>query len=230
MPPTVLIVEDEVELAQAIAWALSRHGIEATCVHTGTDALAALRRSPRPHLLLLDLMLPDIPGEEVARAVRADPDTARLPIVMVTAKDNELDRVVGLAIGADDYVPKPFSTRELVLRVRGILRRVGQDRTGSRPDRLGPLRIDHDSHQVWVDEEPLELTALEQRLLSTLLLRQGQVLRREDLLDDVWGLSGDEVTLRAVDARIKALRRKLGSAADLLETVRGVGYRLGTPG
>lgn len=229
MTATVLIVEDEVELAQAMAWALSRQGIEAVCAHTGKEGLAALRRSPRPHLLVLDLMLPDLPGEEVARAVRADPETAGLPIVMVSAKDSELDRVVGLAIGADDYVSKPFSIRELVLRVRGILRRQGQDRVGARPDRVGPLRVDHDGRQAWVEDAPLDLTALELRLLSTLMSRRGQVLRREDLLDDVWGTTADEVTLRAVDARIKALRRKLGTAAELLETVRGVGYRLGTP-
>ena len=229
MPGNVLIVEDEVELAEAMAWALRRHDISSTLVHTGAEALTLLGRSPRPDLVLLDLLLPDMPGEEIARTLRADPQTARLPIVMVSARDGEMDRVVGLAIGADDYVTKPFSTRELALRVRAILRRVGEGSVAPRPTRVGPLRADPDLRQAWVDEQPLDLTALELRLLTDLMARQGQVVTREELLGEVWGATADEVTLRAVDARIKALRRKLGAAADLLETVRGVGYRLGAP-
>jgi two-component system phosphate regulon response regulator PhoB len=180
----------------------------------------------RPDLVLLDLMLPDVSGVEICRRLKSNLATKDVPIVMVTAKGDEVDRVVGFELGADDYVVKPYSLRELLLRVEAVLRRTTPTPAGGGRGVLvfGKLRVDRDAHRVWVDGEEVTLTALELRLLSTLLERRGRVQSRPALLDDVWGMSG-EVTTRTVDTHVKRLREKLGNAGPYIETVRGVGYR-----
>jgi two-component system phosphate regulon response regulator PhoB len=162
--------------------------------------------------------------------MKADPRTRQVPVVMVTAKGDEVDRVVGFELGADDYVTKPFSVRELVLRLRSVLRRAAPGRGGDgTPQSLGPIRIDVDAHRCFVDGAEVELTALEFKLLTTFMVRLGRVQSREQLLEDVWKMSPD-IETRTVDTHVKRLREKLGSGRDLLQTVRGIGYRLMDPG
>ncbi len=221
----ILVVEDEKDLQEVLAYNLRQAGHTAIVVGGGKDALAAVTEH-RPDLLLLDLMLPDVSGVEICRRLKGDPLTRELPIVMVTAKGDEVDRVVGFELGADDYVVKPYSLRELLLRVDAVLRRTAPGPVSGEHGMMvfAKLRIDRDAHRVWVDDEEVTLTALELRLLSTLLERRGRVQSRPALLDDVWGMSG-EVTTRTVDTHVKRLREKLGSAGPYIETVRGVGYR-----
>ena len=223
---TVLIVEDEIDLLELIDFNLKQAGYETILAKTGAEALAAAR-SKRPDIILLDLMLPDLQGSDVCRVLRADPLTETTPIIMVTAKGEEIDRVVGFELGADDYVSKPFSPRELVLRVRAMLRRAPSTTGGgaSKDDviELGALTIDVAAHEATVSGEPLELTALEFRLLHTLVSRSGRVQSRNQLLDDVWG--DVSVTQRTVDTHVKRLRDKLGAESKRIQTVRGVGYR-----
>jgi len=190
--------------------------------------MSQLRRRV-PDLVLLDLMLPDIPGTELCRQIKGDPRTKHLPVVMLTAKGEEVDRVVGFEIGADDYVTKPFSVRELILRLKAVLRRSGPGKTAERPpESVGPIRVDVDAHRAFVDGAEIALTPLEFKLLTTLMARLGRVQSREQLLEDVWEMSS-EVETRTVDTHVKRLREKLGSGRDLLETVRGIGYRLVDP-
>jgi two-component system phosphate regulon response regulator PhoB len=179
-----------------------------------------------PDLVLLDLMLPDMAGTEICRRIRAHERTRNVPVIILTAKTEEIDRVVGFEVGADDYVTKPFSVRELSLRIRAILRRAHVDSgdVGGAVQVFGRLRMDGEAHRVWVDEQELRLTALEFRLLSTFMTRRGRVQTRETLLSDVWGIQAD-VTTRTVDTHVKRLREKLGAAGEYVETVRGVGYR-----
>jgi two-component system phosphate regulon response regulator PhoB len=179
-----------------------------------------------PDLVLLDLMLPDVEGTEVCRRLRADPKTKGIPIMMLTAKGDEVDRVVGFEIGADDYVTKPFSVRELLLRVRAVLRR-GTEPRESGTIQVGVLTIDGEAHRVFVEGREVALTALEFRLLSMLAGRRGRVQTREVLLNEVWGLHLN-VETRTVDTHVKRLREKLGAAGGLIQTVRGVGYRFAT--
>ena len=221
----ILVVEDEKDLQEVLAYNLRQAGHTAIVVGGGKDALAAVTEH-RPDLLLLDLMLPDVSGVEICRRLKGDPLTRELPIVMVTAKGDEVDRVVGFELGADDYVVKPYSLRELLLRVDAVLRRTTPGPSGGEHGVMvfAKLRVDRDAHRVWVDDQEVTLTALELRLLSTLLERRGRVQSRPALLDDVWGMSG-EVTTRTVDTHVKRLREKLGSAGPYIETVRGVGYR-----
>jgi two-component system phosphate regulon response regulator PhoB len=221
----ILVVEDEKDLQEVLAYNLRQAGHTAIVVGGGKDALTAVVEH-RPDLLLLDLMLPDVSGVEICRRLKSDPETRDLPIVMVTAKGDEVDRVVGFELGADDYVVKPYSLRELLLRVEAVLRRTTPAVSGGEHGVLvfAKLRVDRDAHRVWVDDAEVTLTALELRLLSTLLERRGRVQSRPALLDDVWGMSG-EVTTRTVDTHVKRLREKLGSAGPYIETVRGVGYR-----
>ena len=221
----ILVVEDEKDLQEVLAYNLRQAGHTAIVVGGGKDALAAVTEH-RPDLLLLDLMLPDVSGVEICRRLKSDPTTRDLPIVMVTARGDEVDRVVGFELGADDYVVKPYSLRELLLRVEAVLRRKTPGPALGEHGVMvfAKLRVDRDAHRVWVDEEEVTLTALELRLLSTLLERRGRVQSRPALLDDVWGMSG-EVTTRTVDTHVKRLREKLGSAGPYIETVRGVGYR-----
>jgi two-component system phosphate regulon response regulator PhoB len=220
----VLIVEDEVDLAATLEYSLTREGYQVTVAHTGQAALAAALADPGPDVVVLDLMLPDLPGTEVCRRLREHERTRELPIVMCTAKDTEIDRVVGFEVGADDYVVKPFSVRELALRVRAMLRRSHRTEAESEILRFGRLKVDREAHRVWIDDAEVTLTALEFRLLYTFLSRKGRVQSREALLSDVWGIDA-EVTTRTVDTHVKRLREKLGEVGDYIETLRGVGYR-----
>ncbi len=220
----VLIVEDERDLSKVLAWNMKQAGHEVVAVATGAEALIAATRE-RPDVILLDLMLPDISGTDVCRAVRRSGDLKNTAIIMVTAKGEEIDRVVGFEIGADDYVVKPFSTRELLLRVDAVLRRANRESPQEKESvEFGRLRIDRGAHRVFVDNAEVELTALEFRLLTTLHERKNRVQTRARLLDDVWGIQSD-ITTRTVDTHIKRLREKLGEAGNYVETVRGVGYR-----
>jgi two-component system phosphate regulon response regulator PhoB len=223
----VLIVEDERDLAELIDFNLRAAGFSTRVASTGEAALTAIREQPAD-VVLLDLMLPDMPGVEVCRQLRANPATRELLIVMLTAKGEETDRVRGFEVGADDYVTKPFSVRELVLRLKAILRRGAPSREGSAPLMLGPLTLDMAAHRFYVDGREVALTALEFRLLEYLMARVGLVQSRERLLEEVWGLSSALET-RTIDTHVMRLRDKLGPARNLLETVRGVGYRLVEP-
>ena len=225
---TVLIVEDERDLLSLLDFNLRQAGFETLLAATAEEALAQVRRRV-PDLVVLDLMLPDMPGTEVCRRLKGAERTRSIPVVILTAKGEEVDRVVGFELGADDYVTKPFSVRELVLRLQAVLRRAGGHGADQPPpERVGPIRLDPAAHRAWVAEEEIPLTALEFRLLSTLMSRAGRVQSREQLLADVWEMS-PELETRTVDTHVKRLREKLGSARDLLETVRGVGYRLVDP-
>lgn len=219
---TILVVDDEPDLRVAVCHALEQEGWTTRSASDGASALAAATAAP-PDAVVLDLLLPDIPGTEVCRRLRALPDTKRVPILMLTARDDEIDRVVGFEVGVDDYVGKPFSVRELVLRIRALLRRVEVPES-TEDIRCGRLRVAPAAHQVWVDDQEVALTALEFRLLSTLLDRRGRVQTREALLHDVWGHDPGLPT-RTVDTHVQRLRKKLGPAAGYVETLRGTGYR-----
>lgn len=222
--PLILIVDDEPDLVATVDYNLRREGYATRTATTGREALAAAVQSPLPDLIVLDLMLPDMPGTEVCRRLRSGDATRAVPILMLTAKGDEIDRVVGFEVGADDYVTKPFSVRELLLRIGAILRRSQHEQADASTVQFGRLSLDHDAHRVWVDGEEAALTALEFRLLGTFLSRRGRVQSRETLLSDVWGMS-PEVTTRTVDTHVKRLREKLGPAGAYIETLRGVGYR-----
>jgi len=226
MGSRILVVEDESDLAELVAFHLRQNGHLVTTAGSGATALAELKRQ-RPDLVVLDVMLPDISGIEVCRRLRREDDTRRLPVIMLTAKGEEVDRVVGFEVGADDYVVKPFSPRELLLRVEAVLRRVSApiDESGPKTIVLGMMTIDVPAHRVTVGDEEIPLTALEFRLLMDLATRLGRVQSRDALLERVWGYSPG-VETRTVDTHVKRLREKLAGAADYVETVRGVGYRL----
>ncbi|MGH7319757.1 MAG: response regulator [Candidatus Rokuibacteriota bacterium] len=220
----VLVIDDEADIVELIRYHLEKAGMR--CL-VGSDGAAALRlvREHRPDLLILDLMLPGLDGLEVCRHLRRDPVTARLPIIMLTAKAEEVDRVVGLEVGADDYVVKPFSPRELVARVKAILRRA-QEPAPDGARRFGDLEVDEATHHVAVKGEPVELTAKEFALLAALVRAGGRVLSREQLLEGVWGYTGAaEIESRTVDVHIRRLRMKLGLEARRIVTVKAVGYR-----
>jgi two-component system, OmpR family, phosphate regulon response regulator PhoB len=224
---SVLLVDDERDLLSVLDFNLRAAGFDTSLATTGEQALSHLRRHV-PDLVVLDLMLPDVPGTEVCRRIKADPKTKHVPVVMLTAKGDEVDRVVGFEVGADDYVTKPFSVRELVLRVRAVLRRAAPRPSERVRDSVGPIRVDVDAHRAFVDGAEILLTPLEFRLLTTFMSRRGRVQSREQLLEDVWEMSS-EIETRTVDTHVKRLREKLGSGRDLLETVRGIGYRLVEP-
>jgi two-component system phosphate regulon response regulator PhoB len=224
--PSVLLVDDERDLLSLLDFNLRQSGFETLLATTGEEAREHLRRRV-PDLVVLDLMLPDVPGTELCRLIKADPRTRHVPVVMLTARGEEVDRVVGFELGADDYVTKPFSVRELVLRLRAVMRRGAPAERP--PERLGRIRVDADAHRAYVDGQEIVLTPLEFRLLTTLLARAGRVQSRDQLLSDVWDMSS-EIETRTVDTHVKRLREKLGAARDQLETVRGIGYRLVDPG
>jgi two-component system phosphate regulon response regulator PhoB len=224
MGQRILVVDDEPDLLELVRVNLSQAGFEVETAETGRQALERARRAT-PDLLILDLMLPDLSGTEVCRHLRADPSLGEIPIIMLTARADEVDRVVGLEIGADDYVTKPFSPRELTLRVRAVLRRrQPTSSTGSQVLERAELRLDPERHRCFVEQNEIELTAKEFALLHGLMMRPGRVMTREQLLDDVWG-TDIAVTTRTIDTHLKRLREKLGPASHLIETVRGVGYR-----
>jgi two-component system phosphate regulon response regulator PhoB len=219
----VLIVDDEADLAGLVEFNLRAAGLETGVAGSGEVALR-MARHRIPDLVLLDLMLPDISGKEVCRRFRADPQLGHVPVVMLTARGDEPDRVSGFEAGADDYVTKPFSVRELVLRVQAVLKR-GASKPGDPMLRSGPLELDLDAHRFYVDGGEVELTVLEFKLLRHLMSQPGRVQTRERLLNDVWGITSPQET-RTVDTHVMRLREKLGSGRDRVETVRGVGYRL----
>jgi two-component system phosphate regulon response regulator PhoB len=219
----ILVIEDEADIRQVLDYNLAAAGHEVLAAARGQDGLR-LAREQRPDLILLDLMLPDILGTEVCRAIKDDVSMRTTPVIMLTAKGEEIDRVVGFELGADDYVTKPFSVRELVLRIRATLRRNEGKAPESTVVDFGNLRIDRDAHRVWVEDQEIELTALEFKLLVTLYDRRNRVQSRGALLDHVWGMD-TKIATRTVDAHVKRLREKIGAARDYIETVRGVGYR-----
>jgi len=224
--PRVTVIEDEAGIAEVLRYNLEKEGFRVDTRARGDEALEAIRADP-PDLLLLDLMLPGMDGLELTRALKRDPATARVPILMLTARSDEVDRIVGLELGADDYVSKPFSPREVVLRVKAVLRRQQppEDEGEEEIRELGQIRLDVPAHRTWIAGDEVVLTATEFRLLKLLMERCGRVQSRSRLLADVWGYAED-VDSRTVDTHIRRLRRKLGPEADRIETVIGVGYRL----
>jgi DNA-binding response OmpR family regulator len=217
----ILIIEDERDVADLLALSLRNAGFNASAAADGASGLQKVR-DERPEFIILDLMLPKMSGLEVCRILKSDTATAHIPILMLTAKAEEIDRIVGLEFGADDYVTKPFSPREVMLRIRAILRR------GEKPDetlQAGPIAIDPARHQVRVNGKRVHLTSLEFKLLRTLMQRRGRVQDRDKLLNDVWGYES-VIDTRTVDTHVRRLREKLGKAGDVIETVRGFGYRM----
>ena len=220
----ILIVEDEKDVVDLLTLNLRKAG--GFAVSTATDGPAGLTRarSDKPDFIILDLMLPKMPGLEVCKLLKTDGATRHIPILMLTARADEIDRIVGLEFGADDYVTKPFSPREVILRIKAILRRGASEET---EDRLsaGPITIDPSRHEVFVNGKPVDLTSLEFKLLRTLMQRRGRVQERDRLLNEVWGYES-VIDTRTVDTHVRRLREKLGKAGDIVETVRGFGYRV----
>ena len=220
---TILLVEDEAHIASLVELYLKNDGYTVEHVGDGVTALAAADRL-KPALVILDVMLPGMDGLEVCRRLRA---ASRIPIILLTARDGEVDRVLGLELGADDYVTKPFSPRELVARVKAVLRRAEPDDAGTDDDErlaLGPVRIDPARREVLVDEQPVELTAREFDLLAFLVRNRGIVFSRDRLLERVWGYERP-VDTRTVDSHVKSVRQKLGLGGSIIKTLRGVGYK-----
>jgi two-component system phosphate regulon response regulator PhoB len=224
MAKTIFVVDDEIDLVKILEYSLRKDGFDVHSFLTGQASLDQLSRDPLPDLVLLDLMLPDISGTEICRQIRTIPRTRHLPVIMLTAKGEEIDRVVGLELGADDYVVKPFNVRELLLRMRAVLRRVQRESVDELPLVFDDLRIDQPGHRVWVSGNEVILTPMEFKLLTTLLVRSGRVQTRDKLLSDVWNSNAD-INARTVDTHVKRLRQKLGLVGGYIETIRGVGYR-----
>ena len=220
----IYVVEDEPDIAEVLKFNLEKAEFDVEVLRRGDTALEAIRRQP-PDLIVLDLMLPGLDGLEVTRVLKRDPTTSRIPLVMLTAKGEEVDRIVGLELGADDYIPKPFSPREVVLRIKAVLRRHAGEEEPGETLQAGAIRLDASAHRAESRGKEVQLTATEFRLLKVLLERQGRVQTRSRLLSDVWGYAED-VDSRTVDTHVRRLRRKLGPEADRIETVIGVGYRL----
>jgi len=218
----ILIVEDDPDIRELLRFNLEKAGYTLFLAEDGEKVLA-LARKHSPDIILLDLMLPGVDGLEVCRTLKKDPELQRIPIIMVTAKGEEMDRVVGLELGADDYVVKPFSLREVVLRIRKVLDR-REKQTAPAILKADPLVLDLDAHTARLDDQLLELTATEFRLLTYLLRHRGRVQTREMLLDRVWGYSFEGYA-RTIDTHIRRVRKKMGEAQNLIETVRGIGYR-----
>jgi two-component system phosphate regulon response regulator PhoB len=223
----VLLVEDETDLADVVGFHLDREGYACRRVTDGEAALAEVRRRP-PDLIILDRMLPRLSGDEVALRLKREPRTADIPIIMLTAKAEETDELVGFALGVDDYIRKPFSVKLLLARVAAVLRRELGAGTEREVVTAGPIVLDRGRHEVLVNGAALPLTATEFRVLATLVAANGRVLNREQLIDAVLG-HGVAVTNRTIDVHIAALRKKLGPAANCVQTVRGVGYAFRVP-
>jgi two-component system phosphate regulon response regulator PhoB len=221
----ILVVDDEPDIVALVAYHLAKSGYRVSTAASGPEALTAAREE-RPALVVLDLMLPGFSGYEVLEQLRAADQTKDVAVLMLTARREEPDRIRGLSLGADDYLTKPFSPQELVLRVAAILRRVGASPVASSDIVVvGPIRIDRAAHRVTIDAREIELTPTEFKLLVTLAERRGRVQGRSHLLETVWEAAPD-IQTRTVDMHIQRLRTKLGAAGDLIETVRGFGYRL----
>jgi DNA-binding response OmpR family regulator len=223
MRAKILVVDDEPDALEILGFKLKEAGFVPLFAKDGARALTAAR-DERPALIVLDLMLPEVDGLEVCKILRRDPSTASIPILMLTARAAEMDRVLGLELGADDYVTKPFSPRELVLRIKKLLARVKSADEPAAQIRLGELEIDVPRHSVTIKGAMIALTATEFRLLEILARRRGRVQTRERLLQDVWGYD-NPIDSRTVDTHMRRLREKIGDSARHLETIRGVGYR-----
>jgi two-component system phosphate regulon response regulator PhoB len=223
MKPKILVVDDEPDALEILGFKLKEAGYLPLFAKDGARALA-VARDERPALVVLDLMLPEIDGLEVCKLLRRDPATAAIPVIMLTARAAEMDRVVGLELGADDYVTKPFSPRELVLRIKKLLARVKAAEEPVAVLRLGELEIDGPRHAVKIAGAAVSLTATEFKLLEILARRRGRVQTRDRLLQDVWGYE-NPIDSRTVDTHMRRLREKIGRVAEQLETIRGVGYR-----
>jgi two-component system phosphate regulon response regulator PhoB len=221
---TILIIEDETDLAELVAFNLEKEGYRPVIAPDGPSGLEAARHNS-PDLILLDLMLPGMSGMEICKVLKGRDKTSRIPIIMLTAKGEEIDRVVGFEVGADDYVVKPFSPRELLLRIKAVLRRAGSEESVNKVIKVGSISIDTDRHIVTVDRNEVILTTTEFKLLITLAERLGRVQSRDRLLKDVWGFNhmGDT---RTVDTHITRLRTKLGEAGEMIKTIRGFGYKM----
>ncbi|PIQ83022.1 MAG: DNA-binding response regulator [Candidatus Omnitrophica bacterium CG11_big_fil_rev_8_21_14_0_20_64_10] len=229
MPAKILVVEDEKNIVKVVTYALQREGYRVEVAVTGAEALTKVRQG-MPDLVLLDLMLPEIDGLEVCRQVRGDARTSGIPIIMLTAKSEEADRVIGLEMGADDYLTKPFSARELTARVKAVLRRAAGAGGAAEVWRCGALTADWGRRLVKLKEKPVKLTPKEFELLRTLAQSGGRVLSREALLERVWGYDRSlEIQTRTVDLHVSQLRQKLGSEGKRLVTATGVGYRFVLP-
>jgi two-component system, OmpR family, phosphate regulon response regulator PhoB len=223
MSEKILIVEDEIDVAELLAHHLRGEGFSVEIVTNGRIAFAAVK-AQTPALIVLDLMLPEISGLDLCRMIKSNPVTRNVPIVMLSARIEEIDRVLGFELGADDYVVKPFSPRELVLRIRAILRRLSQDKEEVLL-RVGALVLDRSRHEVRAAERVIDCTATEFKLLAILMERQGRVQERDRLLTDVWGYDS-VIDTRTVDTHMRRLRDKLGPHGSYIETIRGFGYRL----
>ncbi len=226
MASKILIVEDEPDIVELLAYNLHQAGFETDAVLNGADALERVKIEP-PDLVLLDLLLPEVDGLEVCRTLKRDPETAGIPIIMLTAKGEAIDRIVGLELGADDYITKPFSPREVLLRIRAVLRRA-PNVPRSKPAnqiQIDNLKIDLDRHQVFSDGDVIDLTATEFKILSLFAHSPGRVFTRSILMDAVWGQEYYGIE-RTMDTHVSRLRRKLGEFGERIETVHGVGYRL----
>lgn len=224
MAATVLVVDDEKDLVELVTYHLEKEGLRCLEARDGERALQ-LARERLPDLVVLDLMLPGMDGLEICRKLRKDPNTSAMAIIMLTAKAEEVDRVVGLEMGADDYLVKPFSPRELVARVKAVLRR-GQSPETPSVSRIGTLEVDEGKHRVSVEGLPVELTVKEFDLLCALMKANGRVLNRDQILESVWGYSNAvDIESRTVDVHIRRLREKLGNEHKRIATVKGVGYR-----
>lgn len=221
---TILVIEDERDLADLLVYNLEKEGYKVLKAHDGLSGLELLRLYI-PDLVILDLMLPGMMGTEVCKILKKEEKTAAIPVIMLTARGEEIDRVVGFEVGAEDYVVKPFSPRELLLRIKAVLRRSSSESGPAAKVRFGSLSIDRDRHQVKVNDEEIVLTTTEYKLLDMLAGRAGRVQSRDLLLQNVWGYHyvGDT---RTVDTHVTRLRTKLGTAGDLIKTVRGFGYKL----
>jgi two-component system phosphate regulon response regulator PhoB len=224
-PRKILIVDDEPDVADLVAYHLRAKGYQVETVNDPTASIGAAR-SFLPDLLILDIMMPDLNGMQICRIIRADPRLQQVPIIFLTAKAEENDRISGFETGCDDYICKPFSTKELVLRVQSILRRVSDEAPAEAKHlQAGQIVLDIERHEVTLHGRPVELTATEFKLLRLLMERRGRVQTREHLLINVWNYE-TEIETRTVDTHVRRLREKLGSEADWIETIRGVGYRM----
>lgn len=220
----ILLVEDDKNISKLIKYNLEKQGYDCSAATSGENALDTLKKQSID-LIILDLMLPGIDGLEVCRTVKNDLKTKNIPVIILTAKGEEVDRVVGLELGADDYMVKPFSPRELILRIKAILRRKAPETSSKEILSINEIVVDIPKHRVTVKGKEIELTQMEFKLLVTLIERQGRVQTRERLLSDVWGMDPD-IDTRTIDTHVKRLRSKLGKLGNIIETVRGLGYKL----
>ena len=224
MTLNILVLEDEPDIRKTLEYNLSREGYKVISA-ASIEQAKTLIKSDTFSLFLLDLMLPDGSGLDLCKKLKGNSETESVPIIILTAKDDEIDKIVGLELGADDYVTKPFSVRELILRIKSVLKRGTLKKDIVEIERqFGGMKINPDSHEVFIDSEEISLTALEFRLLKELVDKRGRVQSRDQLLTEVWGYSA-EVTTRTVDTHIKRLREKLGSMGKYIQTIRGVGYK-----